>query len=128
MTCSTQSLLQASERIGAIADDEAVCRAGVSRAYYASYHCCRKYYATLPYLGRLSGNGVHEQLINSLCHPSDKLTTNARARSAAIGKYLRVACSARVHADYTLDKPLAREGMQEVLLTAQMIFKACTTE
>jgi len=122
MTCDSASYLDASKKIQAIAKDEATCRAAVSRAYYACYHRCRSYYAALPVLGVIVGKGVHEQLINCLGNPSPKLTTNARARSVALGKYLRQVCDARVHADYAPDEVMTSEKMNQALATSEMIF------
>lgn len=123
MTCDPLAYLQAAQKISAVATEEASYRATVSRAYYAAYHCCRLYYASLPQLSTLMGNGMHEQLINALTFPSKKLTSNGKARSEALGKYLRDMCQARVHADYRPDDALAKEKMDDAIGTAEMIFE-----
>jgi uncharacterized protein (UPF0332 family) len=121
MTCSPETLLEAAKSVKAIATDEAMYRAVANRAYYASYHCCRLYNATLP-IASTQGSGVHEQLINHLTFPSAKLTKNGKARATAIGKYLRVICSARVAADYSLDEPFSEIMMETCMEAATVIF------
>jgi hypothetical protein len=125
MKCEPQHLLHAAVTIAADAKDEAMFRAAINRAYYASYHCCIEYHASLGHVGNiLSAKGRHEQLINQLMFPSKKLTSNGKLRSLAIGKYLRVICAARVHADYKLSAPLENFDMDEALNTAKDIFNA----
>jgi len=96
-------------------------RAVANRAYYASYHCCRLYNAALP-IAATKGNGVHEQLINQLTFPSAKLTKNGHQRATVIGKYLRVICSARAAADYSLSEPFSEMMMETCMQAASMIF------
>lgn len=123
MTCSPDTLLNAAAQIAAIAKDEGMYRASVSRAYYASYHRCRGYYLKLGQLGTVGkASGVHEQLVAQLAAPSRKLTANARARSVAIGKYLRAIYDARVRADYHMDTSLTQQDMESALQTARTIF------
>lgn len=85
------------------------------------------YYASLPYLSVLKGNGVHEQLINNLKFPSAKLTENCQGRNEALAKYLRDLCMARAHADYDLDEAFDLKKMQDALLTAELIFEVSST-
>jgi hypothetical protein len=122
MSCVPDELFAAAKAVGGIAKDEAMYRAVANRAYYASYHCCRLYHAALPHMGVLSGKGVHEQLIAQLQTPSQKLTLNGRARSSAIGKYLRQICLTRAKADYNLDDPFDVSEMDFSMTTAASIF------
>lgn len=128
MSCEPPSLLAASQKIQAVADNDALYRAAVSRAYYATYHQCRLYYNALPHLSSAGGKGVHEELINRLLEPSAKLTSNGRARSRTLGKYLREVCDARVHADYF--KPaegFTQEKMDATLTSAKLVFDCSAT-
>lgn len=122
MTCDPVTLLKAAQTIHNVAADEGMYRAAVNRAYYASYHYCRIYNAKLPYLGKIAGNGVHEQLISQLTFPSKKLTANSQDRATAVGKYLRQICALRVHADYIPDKNMTSDEMASALSTAETIF------
>ena len=126
MSCTPTSYLEASKLIQKYASDEGAYRAAAGRAYYAAYHRCRLYYNALPYLSKLEGRGVHEQLINALTIPSSRLSANGRARSVAIGKYLRDICNARVHADYRPEEAFPAEKMADSLSTAELIF-SCTS-
>jgi uncharacterized protein (UPF0332 family) len=123
MTCNPESLFSAAKSICAIAQDEALHRAATNRLYYASYHCCREYNASLP-VAPIQGNGVHEQLINQLTFPSKKLTQNGRQRASAIGKYLRAICTHRGDADYTIEQPFAKARMDSSMQVAETIFRA----
>jgi len=127
MTCAPLSLLDAAKKIQGCAVVESDFRAAVNRAYYASYHRCRTYYAALPYLSVLKGNGVHEQLINNLKFPSGKLSDNCQERTEALAKYLRDLCMARALADYDLDEEFDLKKMQDSLLTAELIFEVSST-
>ncbi|WP_312488274.1 hypothetical protein [Massilia timonae] len=122
MTCAPGSLLEAAKKIQGSASSESDFRAVVNRAYYASYHRCRTYYAALPHLSTLRGNGVHEQLINNLKFPAEKLSSNCQKRNEALAKYLRDLCMARAHADYDLDEVFDLKKMQDAVLTADLIF------
>lgn len=121
MTCSPEALFTAAKAVKNIANDEAMYRAATNRIYYASYHCCREYNASLP-IAPIQGNGVHEQLINQLTFPSKNLTQNGRLRAVAIGKYLRVICTERGLADYKMDQQFGKEQMESSLSAAEMIF------
>ena len=125
MTCNPVSLLDAAKAVNAIANDEALYRAATNRAYYASYHCCREYNAKLP-IAPIQGNGVHEQLINQLTFPSQKLTQNGRLRASTIGKYLRALCTNRAQADYEVGTPFDKDRMDTSMRIAQSIFTAAT--
>jgi uncharacterized protein (UPF0332 family) len=125
MTCNPVSLFEAAKAVQAIANDEALFRAATNRAYYASYHCCREYNASLP-VAPIQGNGVHEQLINQLTFPSQKLTQNGRLRASTIGRYLRALCNSRAQADYDITTPFDKDRMDSSLRIAQSIFAAVT--
>jgi uncharacterized protein (UPF0332 family) len=123
MTCDPLAFFEASKKIQKIASEEADFRAVANRVYYAAYHRCRLYYAALPQLSELHGNGVHEQLINALKIPSKKLSENGKARSEALAKYLRDVCNARVHADYHPDICFKQDKMHDVVRTGEVIFE-----
>jgi uncharacterized protein (UPF0332 family) len=124
MTSTPQGLLGAAEFILTTAKDEGMFRSAVSRAYYASYHCCREYHAGLQGIGQIgAAKGRHEQLISQLLAPSQKLTANGKARSMAIGKYLRAICDSRVRADYDLTSNVDQSIANEALAVANAIFK-----
>lgn len=124
MTCNPQAYLQAAKEIQQIASSEGCFRATANRGYYAVFHRCKEFYSALPRLGTLAGKGEHEQLINLLKAPSNKMTEHLQDRSVTIGKYLREMCDTRVHADYEPGTPFTAEQMNEAMDTAEMIF-AC---
>jgi uncharacterized protein (UPF0332 family) len=125
MNCLPDDLLTAALQIAKEAKSEAMYRAAVNRAYYASYHCCVAYHAGLKGVGEIrDAKGRHEQLINQLRFPSGKLSDNGKNRSVAIGKYLRLMCDVRVDADYRLDVVLSDSHMQDSISTANTIFSA----
>jgi hypothetical protein len=97
---------------------EVMLRAGISRAYYASYHGCAEWHEALPTKGHNVGpvGGKHQQLINQLCNPS----SIADFFSKSLGYGLRDLRIYRITADYDLGASMNADYAEE----AQA--KACT--
>ena len=116
-------LFAAAGAVAAIATDEPLIRAAVSRHYYAAYHRSYSYHAALPLLGSVRGaSGKHEQLINQLSYPDAKLPDDEKDQSVAVGKLLRFLCGKRVDSDYYLRTPLSSKDLQDVAAQTQVLF------
>lgn len=92
---------------------EAHWRSAVSRAYYATYHGTKDWYATLTMPGSNAGQngGVHQQFINALKNPAPGIAADLCRKSKTLGARLDVLRIQRTTADYalqeTVDKVLA---------------------
>lgn len=117
-------LLQAATEIAAIAKDEPMVRAAISRHYYAAYHRCFDFHRKLPRLGSVgTANGRHEQLINQLALPDTKLSDDMKDQSVAVGKLLRFLCTRRVDSDYKLATRLTVSELAKVATDTNTLFR-----
>lgn len=121
-----EELFKAAKCITEIAVSDPLCRAAISRIYYASFHFCYRYNLALPHIGSVGyANGRHNQLISQLMNPSKKTHKQKNSESAAVGKMLLLLllCAKRVEADYSLNKQVCIEDMTLCLTTADSLFK-----
>lgn len=85
--------------------DECSLRSATSRAYYAAYHACSKWHASLPAAGANigPGGGMHQVLINQLKNPDNSLSSERKKLSRFTSVKLSVMRQRRTQADYFLD-------------------------
>jgi len=80
-------------------------RSAISRYYYAAYHRCRQWEATLPALGHsLMGpkGGTHQQFVNALNWPDSKCSVDQQKKSKKLGSKLDILRIRRRAADYEI--------------------------
>jgi hypothetical protein len=124
MMSKPQDLYAAAKAVAAIAKDEPLYRAAISRHYYSAYHQCVAYHANLPRPGRLgAATGRHEQLIAQLRSPDPKLADDVKDQSVAVGKLLRLVCSQRIESDYKLKTPVDAQAMADAVSNTAIIFR-----
>lgn len=92
---------------------EAARRAALSRLYYASYHACRRWHASLPAFGKRTNDrgGVHEELLDQLGHPADSISEDLFVASVALYKALLALRNYRVKSDYELGDSIDSESV-----------------
>ena len=118
-------LFKAATEVAAIAKDEPLVRAAISRHYYAAFHRSYDYHRRLPRLGTVgNAKGRHEQLINQLAFPDPKLSDDEKDQSVAVGKLLRLLCNKRVDSDYKMDIRLTVAELAKVVADTKTLFGA----
>lgn len=101
-------------------------RCALSRAYYAAYHRCLSWEASLRYPSQAAGSGgIHQQLIDRLKSPHPACSAAERSRSLRLGRLLEAQRSRRVQADYKRHRDVATEALQAQLNDAQRVFAEC---
>ena len=112
-------LLEVAERIlPTNPGDEGSVRASISRSYYAAYHSCRAFHDGLPLPGRLAEKpgGDHENLIQRLERPDDRVVGELQNISKKAGNKLRAFRDLRLVADYKLQMDVTLETAKKALL------------
>ncbi|MBY0243249.1 MAG: hypothetical protein K2X55_28480 [Burkholderiaceae bacterium] len=118
-----EELFLAAESIAAIAKDEPLIRASISRYYYSAFHRGSEYNKKLPLIGTVGrANGKHEQLIAMLGNPDPKLDEDTKDQSVAVSKLLRVLCNKRVDSDYHMHVRQGFDDLAEVKVNIDLLF------
>jgi len=79
-------------------------RTAANRAYYSSFHALLVWEKTLPETGDAGqAKGEHEQLIQRLCHPAKRCSTDQRQLSLWLAGRLDSLRAVRIVADYRPD-------------------------
>lgn len=126
MAIEAHDLLRLANTYGAQASDEASRRSTISRAYYASYHRCRRWEKTLPERGRArTPGGVHDRLIQRLRYPNAQCDEEQKERSIAVSKLLEASFDRRISADYELWKCIDEKTVIQQLEATRQVFEQC---
>ena len=96
--------------------DECGCRVGISRAYYATYHCVNDYVKSKG-IQLMSGGSSHERLWNSL--KTNETSSNLR-KLGADGDRLKIS---RKHADYDCDCSIDKRDLNKACILAENIYR-----
>lgn len=114
MSIAVNDIIGLAKTLQASAASEAQQRAVVGRAYYATYHDCHTWHASLPSPGSAGVNGgVHTKLIEALSNPTVQGTVATKSKMRGYG--LRALKALRAKADYVLaDTVNANEASQSI--------------
>lgn len=122
MTSSPTQFLACAERIAALSAEDSVCRAAVSRAYYAAYHAAKRFHESLAMPGLImTARGRHEQLLNQLAFPGISSKNDRYKISVALSKSLRLAYASRIDADYYLHVSMPTDRASETIQAARAV-------
>lgn len=103
-------------------NNEASCRACVSRAYYAAFHDCGIFQCALPSPGAGSAKGgMHENICHQLQNPAPEASEEQRKKSKLRGAMLRALKHVRVTADYGLDQEVSAVDANNATAKAEVI-------
>lgn len=123
MPVSTNDLWASANLIRAAAQNEADFRAGISRAYYSSYHTALNFHSGLSSPGASKPNcGEHENLVNKLLFPTTKVNDEP-AKSKVIGYLLKGLLYSRRQADYKLNDFVTNKSLEIVFENSERLLE-----
>jgi hypothetical protein len=108
---------------------EASLRSGVSRYFYAAYHRCGSWQASLPGMASQNGyaGGSHQQLLNMLRNPDGFCGAAQKQKSRFMATKLEALRNRRVTADYYLTAPMEAGEVQAQKIQATALLASCDT-
>jgi hypothetical protein len=122
MSVAPHNVLASANLIYDSQNDEAGCRAVISRAYYAAYNAANDFHLSLPSAGiPAQQRGIHERLVEQLVNPTLPTTDERNIASRRIGWMLRDCHRDRVIADYYLDETVGATTADKVLRASRKI-------
>ena len=103
MSVIKEDLLQLANQL-VVATTETHWRTAVSRAYYAAYHGCVEWHASMPTPGSSGSNptGVHQQLLNKLKNGAPEWIPEHKLLGRVLSAQLGALKAKRTVADYDL--------------------------